>query len=150
LAADGVSRLARRHIEDFNAIRVRPTGGVYFVQRRHAGTLAALRELVRRFGAGSHLARVPLPDQEEMREMVITAFTTKSREDLDRLARDIAAAQRDGDTAPAAIEALYKRFRDLQAATAEHAQLLNTSLDDTTTALKLVNVQLASLLARAS
>ena len=82
--------------------------------------------------------------------MVITAFTTKSREDLDRLARDIAAAQRDGDTAPAAIEALYKRFRDLQAATAEHAQLLNTSLDDTTTALKLVNVQLASLLARAS
>jgi septal ring factor EnvC (AmiA/AmiB activator) len=130
--------------------RVRPTGGVYFVQRRHAGTLAALRELVRRMGAGSHLARVPLPDQEEMREMVITAFTTKSREDLDRLARDIATAQRDGDTTPAAIQALHKRFRDLHAATAEHAQLLNTSLDDTTAALTLVNAQLASLLAQAS
>jgi hypothetical protein len=54
------------------------------------------------------------------------------------------------DTVPAAVEALHKRFRDLQAATAEHAQLLNTSLDGTTAALTLVNVQLASLLARAS
>ncbi len=82
--------------------------------------------------------------------MVITAFTTKSREDLDRLARDIATAQRDGDTATKAIEAFHKRFRDLEAATAEHAQLLNTSLDDTTAALKLVNAQLASLLAQAT
>jgi hypothetical protein len=150
LSSDRLRGVLRTYIEDLNAIRVRPTGGVYFVHRRHATALAALRELVRRFGSGSHLARVPIPDQEEMREMVITAFTTKSREDLDRLARDIAAAQRDGDTAPAAVEALHKRFRDLQAATGEHTQLLNTSLDDTTAALKLVNAQLASLLAQAS
>ena len=150
LSSDRLRGVLRTYIEDLNAIRVRPTGGVYFVQRRYAGTLAALRELVRRMGAGSHLARVPLPDQEEMREMVITAFTTKSREDLDRLARDIATAQRDSGTAPAAIEALHKRFRGLQAAAAEHTQLLNTSLDDTTAALKLVNAQLASLLGQAS
>ena len=81
--------------------------------------------------------------------MVITAFTTKSREDLDRLARDIATAQHEGDAAPATIEALHKRFRDLQAATAEHAKLLNTSRDDTTAALTLVNAQLASLLVQA-
>jgi len=84
-----------------------------------------------------------------MREMVITAFT-KSREDRDRLARDIAAAEHDGDTVPAAIESLHERFRELQAASTEHAQLLNTSLDDITAGLKLVNAQLASRLARAS
>ena len=50
----------------------------------------------------------------------------------------------------AAILALHKRFTTLQAAAAEHAQLLGTSLDDTNAALKLVNVQLASLLAQAS
>jgi hypothetical protein len=150
LSSDRLRGVLRTYIENLNAIRVRPTGGVYFIHRRHAGTLAALRELVSRFGADSHLARVPLPDQEEMREMVITAFTTKSREALDRLARDIATAQRDGDTAPAAIQALHKRFRDLQAATAEHAKLLNTSLDDTTATLKLVNAQIASLLGQAS
>jgi hypothetical protein len=149
LTADRLRAVIRGYIEALSAIRVRPTGGVYFVHRAHAGTLAALRELVARFGAGSHLSRVPIPDQDEMREMIISAFTTRSREDLDKLARDIAAAQRDG-ASEAAITALHKRFRELQAATAEHAGLLNTSLDDTTAALKLVNAQLASLLAQAS
>jgi hypothetical protein len=81
-----------------------------------------------------------------MREMVIAAFTTKARDDLSKLAADIAAAQREG-ASEAALAALHKRFHDLQASAAEHAQLLNTSLDDTTAALQLVNVQLASLLA---
>ena len=150
LTADRLRAVIRSYIESLRAIRVRPTGGVYFIHHRHTPALAALRELAGRFGDDSHLARVPLPDQEEMREMVITAFTTRSREDLDRLARDIAAAQRDGHTGQATVQALYKRFRDLQAATAEHADLLSTSLDDANAALQLVNAQLASLLAQAS
>jgi hypothetical protein len=150
LTADRLRTVVRTYVESLNAIRVRPTGGVYFVHRCHADVLTALRELVRRFGKGSHLARVPLPDQDEMREMVIAAFTTRAREDLDKLARDIAAAQQDGSTGQAAVQALHKRFATLQAAAAEHAQLLGTSLDDTNASLKLVNVQLASLLTQAS
>lgn len=149
LTADRLRAVLRNYVEALSAIRVRPTGGVYFVYRAHDGTLAALRELVSRFGAGSHLSRVPLPDQDEMREMIIAAFTTRTGEDLDKLARDIAAAQRDG-ASESAIAALHKRFTSLQRAAAEHSTLLNTSLDDTTAALMLVNVQLASLLARAS
>jgi len=149
LTADRLRTVIRTYVEALNAIRVRPTGGVYFVHRTHDHALAALRELVRRFGAGSHLARIPLPDQDEQRELIISAFTTKAREDLDRLARDIAAAQRGDQAGEAAVTALHKRFLALQAATAEHAQLLNTSLDDTSAALKLVNAQLASLLAQA-
>jgi hypothetical protein len=150
LNADRLRAVVRTYIESLTAIRVRPTGGVYFVHRTHDQVLAALRELVHRFGGGSHLARIPIPDQDEQRELIITAFTTKAREDLDKLARDIAAAARDGQTGEAAVAALHKRFVSLQAATAEHSRLLNTSLDDATSALKLVNVQLASLLAQAS
>jgi hypothetical protein len=150
LTADRLRTVIRTYVESLNAIRVRPTGGVYFVHRCHADILTALRELVRRFGTGSHLARVPLPDQDEMREMVIAAFATRAREDLDKLARDIAAAQQDGSTGQAAVQALHKRFATLQAAAAEHAQLLGTSLHETNAALKLVNVQLASLLTQAS
>jgi hypothetical protein len=84
-----------------------------------------------------------------MREMIIAAFTTKARDDLSKLAADIAAAQRE-NASEATVNALYMRFRDLQASAAEHAQLLNTSLDDTTAALQLVNAQLASLLAQAT
>ncbi|MBV6700241.1 hypothetical protein KV557_24580 [Kitasatospora aureofaciens] len=147
LTGDKLRSLVRRYVEDLNAIRVRPTGGVYYVHRQHSPALAALRELVSRFGKGSHLVRVPLPDQDEMREMIVTAFTTKAKDDLDRLAKDIAAAQRTGRTAD--VKRLYDRFAALQKTTDEHAALLSTSLDDTASALQLVKLQLGSLLATA-
>ncbi|MFF7995061.1 DUF6744 family protein [Kitasatospora xanthocidica] len=147
LTGDKLRALVRRYVEDLSAIRVRPTGGVYFVHRQYSPALAALRELVARFGTGSHLVRVPLPDQEEMREMIINAFTTKAKDDLDRLAKDIAAAQHAGRTTD--VKRLYDRFAALQKTTDEHAALLSTSLDDTTSALQLVKLQLGSLLATA-
>lgn len=104
---------------------------MYFVHRSYAATLSVLHELVGRFGAGIHLSCVPIPDQDEMREKVIAAFTTKTRDSLSKLAADIAAAQRED----AREATLATRFRDLQASAAEHAQLLNTLLDDTTAAL---------------
>jgi hypothetical protein len=149
LTSDRLRAVIRGYIEALNAIRVRPTGGVYFVHHAHAAHLAALRELASRLGDGSYLTRIPIPDQDEMREMVIAAITTRSRDELAKLAADIASAQRDGAT-ESVIAALHKRFRDLQASAAEHAQLLNTSLDDTTAVMHLVNAQLASLLASAS
>jgi hypothetical protein len=148
LGADRLRGVIRSYIEHLNAVRVRPTGGVYFVHRRHAATLAGLRELVRRLGGGSHLVRIPIPDQEEMREMVIAAFVDRTRDDLDRLARDIAETRSAG-SGESAIATLHRRFSDLKAATAEHAELLNTSLDDTGAALQLVQAQLASLLVSA-
>jgi len=55
-----VGGVIRTYIENLNAIKVRPTGGVYFVHRPPR-TLGATRELASRFGAGSHLVRIPLP-----------------------------------------------------------------------------------------
>lgn len=145
LSGDRLRTVVRTYIEGLKAIRVRPTGGVYFVHRRHARTLAGLRDLVRRFSLRSHLVRVPLADQEEMREMIIAAFTTKAKESLDKLARDIAVAQRTDQASESTIEGLYKRFTELQQAANEHSDLLNNSLDDTHAALDLVKVQLGSL-----
>jgi hypothetical protein len=150
LTGDRLRSVVRNYIEHLHAIRVRPTGGVYFVHQHHADTLAALRTLISRLGAGSHLVRVPIPDQDEMREMVIAAFTTRAQDDLNRLARDIAAAGQSGDTNSTALQALHKRFVELQAATSEHSELLNTSLDDADSALQLVQLQLSSLLAKAA
>lgn len=148
LTGDKLRAVVRRYIESLSAIRVRPSGGVYFVHRQHAATLAALRELASRFQAGSHLARIPLPDQDEMREMIISAFTTKAKEDLTKLSRDIAEAQSEGRHADA--QKLHARFTELQDTTTAHAELLSNSLDDTKTALDLVKLQLGSLLATAT
>lgn len=49
--------MIRRHIEDLNAVKVRPTGGVYFVQRRYQPALNALRELVKRLRPGPEAVR---------------------------------------------------------------------------------------------
>lgn len=148
ISGDKLRGVIRAYVEDLGAVRVRPTGGVYFVHAAHARTLARLRELVARFPEGSHLVRIPLPDVAEMREMVENAFVTKAADDLNRLAADIAAAQQnkaDENT----IRKLYQRFAALQAATNQHAALLSTTLDDTQSALQLVQTQLGSLLVSA-
>jgi hypothetical protein len=146
LTGDRVRSLIRAYVENLNAIKVRPTGGVYFVHHIHADTLARLRELTDRMGAGSYLARIPIPDVDEMREMVINAFTTKAKEDLDKLAVDIAAAQTTG-ASKTTTHKLYRRYQALQASTSQHSELLSTSLDDTDAALHLVQIQLSGLLA---
>lgn len=137
----------RDYIESFAPIRVRPSGGVYFIGAQHAATLAALRKLVVRFGNGSNLARVPLPDQEEMREMVISAFIARADTELTKLADEIRKTK---PTDTAAIQALHKRYTELAAQAAEHKQLLAGSIDDAQASMQLVQMQLASLLARAS
>ncbi len=150
VSADKLRGVVRKYIEGLNAIRVRPTGGVYFVHNQHAQALAALRELVSRFGGKSHLSRIPLPDQAEMREMVVNAFATKAAEDLNRLAGEIAAARQAGEVNTAAVQALYRRFQALDASTAEHSRLLQVTLEDTGAALQLVKAQLGGLLLAAS
>lgn len=147
LSGDKLRSLVRRYVEHLGAIKVRSTGGVYFVHHRHAATLAALRELVGRFAPGSHLVRIPIPNQDEMREMVIAAFATKAKQELDQLGVDIAAARRSTKTEEAAK--LLARFKALKEATAEHSALLSTSLDDTEEALRVVNAQLATLIMHA-
>lgn len=147
MTSDKLRSVVRRYVEHLSAIRVRPTGGVYFVHRQHVHTLRALRDLVGRFGQGSHLVAVPLPDQDEMKEMIINAFTTKAKDELDQLAQDIAAAQRSNRPDDAAK--LYERFTAVQQATNEHSELLSNSLDDTRAALQLVKIQLGGLMATA-
>lgn len=148
-SGDKLRTVIREYVEELGGLKVRPTGGVYFVHRQHSDVLAALRTLVSRFGEGSHFVRIPIPDQDEMREMVIKAFTTQAKDELDQLAVEIAAARREG--APDHVVAkLHRRFRDVQKATAEHSDLLSASLDDTTASLDLVKLQLGALLATGS
>lgn len=61
LKADRLRAVVRNYIESLSAIRVRPSGGVYFVHADRAGELPALRELVSRFGDGSTSPAFPFP-----------------------------------------------------------------------------------------
>lgn len=145
LSADRLRKVIRDYIDDLHAVCVRSKGGVYFVHRQYSGVVDALRTLVSRFGGRSRMWPIPLPDHHEMREEVVAEITTKQRDDLNKLALDIAQAQRSGAD-QSTIEHLHQRFQDLNAEAAQQAQLLNTSLDDTDAALQLVKTQLVHLL----
>lgn len=146
LTGDHMRYLLRTYIEQhLGAVRVRDTGGVYFVHRAHADTLTALRELVARMGTGSKLNRVPILDQDEMREMIIDSVTRQVTHDLDLLTREIAAAHHDG-ASDKKKQALLHRYEELKSARDQHAQLLSTSLTDSDTAFNLAGQHLADLL----
>ncbi|GAA1614262.1 hypothetical protein GCM10009733_008070 [Nonomuraea maheshkhaliensis] len=145
LTADRLRSHIRSYIEALSAIRIHNTRGAYFVHREHARTVMALRALVSRMGDGSRLTPIPLADQQEMREMIITSFTTKAQNDLHKLGMDIALAQREHQS-DSEIRKLHRRYQALRTATAEHSSLLRTTLDDTNAALDLVQHQLRVLL----
>jgi hypothetical protein len=147
VSGDRLRGLVRRYVEDLNAVRVRPSGGVYFVGQAHAATLLALHKLVARFGAGSHFARIPLPDEAEMREMIVSAWRERAAEELQKLSRDIAAA-RAKSSGPKAVDALVRRFQALKQTAAEHSGLLSETLEETAGAMELAELQLKDLLTR--
>ncbi|KAA9379668.1 hypothetical protein F5972_08425 [Microbispora cellulosiformans] len=142
---DRLRAVVRTYVEGLSAVKVRPSGGVYFVHRYHDGAIDALKGLVDRLGGDSELVRVPLPDTAEQRDMVVRAITTKAKEDLQKLAADIATANRDGAT-EAHMQGLVKRFQELQKQADEHERMLATSLGETQDALKVVHAQVSTLL----
>jgi hypothetical protein len=144
VSGDRLRSLVRQYIEGLQAVRVRSTGGVYFVGNQHGVTLKALHELVGRFGEGSNLARIPLANEAEMREMIISAWRERARDELQRLSRDIAAARVKGGGK--SVDALVKRFQALRATAAEHSELLSETLEETAGAMELAELQLKDLL----
>jgi hypothetical protein len=145
LSADRLRAMIRNYIESLNPVRIR--SGVYFVGRQHAKTLAALRELVKRFQTKSSLTRIPLPDADEQREMVISAFVSQTDEELRKLSAEIREARAAGvkEDSPT-VRGLIAKFRELKATAAEHEKLLGSSIDDAKASMEVVDKQLRKLI----
>lgn len=141
LGADRLRKMLRDYVEDqLGAVRVH--AGVYFVHRRHARALAALRTLAGRFDG--ELTRIPLPDAAEMRSMVDGAFDAKAQADLESLARDIARAQ--ADPKAYQVRKLHQRYTAVKTAAEQHQATLGSHLTATEATLDLVQAQMATLL----
>jgi hypothetical protein len=143
LSSDRLRAMIRNYIENFLPVRIR--SGVYFVGRQHAETLGKLRELVSRFAGKSSLTRIPLPDQEEQRDMIIAAFMSQTDHEIRKLSADIRTAI-GADASDAVIQGLTRRFRELKASASEHEQLLGESIDDAHASMEVVEKQLKKLL----
>lgn len=145
LGADRIRTLLRDYMHRIDAVPVRPTGGVYFVTADHEATLEGLHQFIEGIGHHSMFARIPLPDETEMRQLIITSFIASSKDALQKLSADIAAAQRTTVT-DNKRKALFDRFRTLKHQAADYSQRLETGLGDTSSSLDLVETQLTALL----
>jgi hypothetical protein len=143
LSSDRLRAMIRKYIENLLPVRIR--SGVYFVGRQHAETLGKLRELVSRFTGKSNLTRIPLPDQDEQRDMIIAAFISQTDYEIRKLSADIRAAIDDG-ASDAVVQRLTRRFRELKASASEHEQLLGASVEDAHASMEVVEKQLKKLL----
>ncbi len=145
LSADRLRAMIRNYVESLKPVRIR--SGVYFTGRQHAKTLGSLRELVRRFQSKSAVTRIPIPDSDEQREMVIAAFISQTDEELQKLSKEIREARANGvkEDSPI-VKTLLRRFRELKATAAEHEKLLGNSIEDAHTSMEVVDMQLRKLL----
>jgi hypothetical protein len=145
LSADRLRKMIRDYVESLSPVRIK--SGDYFVGRQHAETLARLRDLVKRFQNKSAVTRIPLPDADEQREMVINAFVTQTDEELRKLSYEIRGAIAAGIKEDSArVKDLVRRFRELKATAAEHEKLLGNSIEDAHASMEIVNAQLRKLL----
>lgn len=144
LSADKLRAMVRDYVDSLGALQLKP--GVYFVPGEHAQTLAALRELVNEFGAGSGLQMVPLPELDETREMIIEVYNQEAKAELDKLSKELTAAlEGTGSVSGAVVKNLTKRFHKAQDAAEEHAARFKTNISATKSSLDSVSMQVAQL-----
>lgn len=145
LGADRIRSLLLEYMRRLEAVPVRPTGGVYFVTAEHAATLEGLHKFIERIGGHSVFARIPLPDEAEMRQLIVRAFIDNARDALQKLSMEIVDARK-GGVSDSKCKSLLDRFRTLKHQTSRYSQRLQTSLDETGSSLDLVEAQLTALL----
>ena len=148
---DKIRAMMHRYFEHMLALKARPTGSISL----HTHHEAILQRSAN-YSAGSAAAAActccPSRTRTGHRDMVIEAFRTKVREDLQKLSTDIAttkrgASKRSGHVHGRTAQALYERYRNLKAEAGEHSELLQADLFDAGEALDQAGRQIADMLA---
>ena len=132
LHADAIRAVIRNYITDLNAIGVKPSGGVYFVHNSRQRTVDALQSLVRRVGQGCTFHQLPLLDTLDQREMLTEAFQTEVQDEVNKLLKEIAAAnekvQAKGNKIPPTVYAAFMdRYQDVVSRSEEYTRVLGLS-----------------------
>lgn len=142
LTAYFIREYVRRMLErDLYAIRVRPSGGVYFIHEQYAPVVEALETAMSNIADkyGSSMHSLPLLDDGKQREMLRAAFESESVGEVDRLLGDVSEILRDNKQI--SMER-YQKFAEDQNAlvkkVADYSDLLDQALDLTGSRLEML------------
>lgn len=144
-----VRAMVRNYIASLNPIKLKSSGGVYFVGREHTATLTGLAELLERFtNDNTNLMRLPLIDVVEARDLLTSSLITQTHDRLQSLSVDLAAAQAAGVGPDKRVE-LHQRFVALKTSLKQHGDRFSVALTDIDGTLTVTEQQITALLADA-
>lgn len=141
-----IRELVRRMVNNLGSTIVRPGGGVYFVQSKHKTTVEALESFVASLPGSNAFHSLPLVDDRKQREMVRTAYEAETTGAIDELLGEISEIQRTGKQISSDKYAnILTKYQDLMANTNEYSDLLETTLGETHSRLKLFQQSIINL-----
>lgn len=140
-----IREFIRKNLEwHLHSVKVRPSGGVYFVQEQYSDTLIALEGVVNDIGAAFHT--LPLLDNAKQREMLRAAFEEESIADIAEMMDEMTNLLK-GDksvTSDTYVE-YHERYNKLRTKVLEYSDILDSALEKTASYLELAKAQIVKL-----
>jgi hypothetical protein len=149
--AIAIREAARKALENhLMGTRVRPGGGVYFINVDKSDKLEAVDHVINSVpDASFHI--LPLVDDKRQREMLKSSFEDESIEETKRLIDEITGILKSGDDISAKkFGMLHDRYSSQREKLTEYKNLLNDALELSSTALDVCSAQIAQLLDKAT
>jgi hypothetical protein len=151
IPAIAVRESARRALENtLLGTRVRPGGGVYFINPEKLSSLEAIDSVINNVPSASFHV-LPLVDDSRQREMLKSSFEDESIEETKRLIDDITEVLKgDQNITAKKFSSLHDRYTSQKNKLAEYKDLLSDALETSSTALDVCNAQIMQLLDKAT
>jgi hypothetical protein len=140
----------RRYLDKgLSSVRVRPSGGVYFVSEDSGPAIEALDRMFNGFGHAASFHYLPLLDDSKQREMLRVAFENESVGAIDEMIGDIAEILKSGKQITSDKFADFKvEYNRLKSKTADYSELLEDKLSGTEVRLELMATMLIDLMSK--
>ena len=130
---------------DQMGIRVRATGGVYFVRNQFTEQLDALERVVKKIGGDFHSH--PLIDDSKQREMVRIAFEAEAKADIDSVMAEMVEISKSGkNISKNKWMDLNNEYEHYRRKIREFSDILDASLTNSAAWLEVMKEQVDSLL----
>jgi hypothetical protein len=142
-----VREFTRKFLErTLHSIKVRPAGGVYFVNEAHAPAIEALDRTLNGW-QGSTFHFMPLIDDSKQRQMLRAAFEDESVGEVDRIVGEMAEIMAEGGKISSDRFANYKvEYDSIRKKVSDYSALLDENLERTVNRLDIMEKVLIELI----
>jgi hypothetical protein len=140
-----IREFVRKGIEWYlHAIRVRPSGGVYFIQEQFSPTMKSLEKVVNDVGGSFHT--LPLLDDSKQREMLRQAFEDEAMGDVEEMMVEISAlmSNKKNISSDKYVD-FFERYNKQRKKVVEYSDLLDEAMEKTGSALEILSTQMEAL-----